>query len=470
MDHNFSDKLRVFGRTSISWLNGGDAGSALQPFFYPESNHRYSVSVGLTWSLTPATIVELFGGWVRTAQLDPQAVPTDTKQLGFSPAYDAAMPVPNLAPGLNVASYETILGRGTRWDNEGPWSFNSNVTHIFGRHNLKAGFQTDIYQANSGGVNPPVLNFTGGFTQGPNPTTTGANIGSGLADLLLGTFASGSFSSPTNAARTRKYYGLYVQEDYRVTSRLSLNLGLRWDGWQRVTDRFNGQNIGWAYNTPNPVQGPAAANYALQPIPELSVGQFSSAMTGGYLFADPDHRAAGASQLNNWSPRFGFAYRVTDKTVLRGGYGLFKSFLYWGAASSTGFTATTDAVGTIDGITPYNLLNNPFPLGVTQPSGASLGLLTSVGSSATFTDQNLTPQTMTRWNFGIQRQLSGNMVVEAQYVGSTFFNTTVGNVSAISGTGDPNSLALHNISNQIFTTLGPTGRLNQTVPNPFFGV
>jgi hypothetical protein len=144
--------------------------------------------------------------------------------------------------------------------------------------------------------------------------------------------------------------------------------------------------------------------------------------------------------------------------------------LYWGASSSTGFSASTDAVGTIDGINPYNLLNNPFPLGVTQPSGASLGLLTAVGSSATFTDQNLSPQTMTRWNFGIQRQVSANTVVEAQYVGSTFFNTTIGDVSAISGTGDPNRLSLHNVSNEIYTTLGPTGRLNQTAPNPFFGV
>lgn len=467
VDHNISERNRLFSR--FSWTRLNDQVVIGIDEFAPEVDIYLNGVVGFTSNLTPTTVLEVFGGWMNSRLTNPAAFQTDLAALGFDPSFVRMLNLKNAVPGFHISGAGDLFTSNGRWDNEGPWSFNANLRQMRGRHSLKYGFQNETYVPNFGNLGGNGdYNFNGTFTQGPNPFTTGSNIGYGLADFLLGTFSKGTLNSPDNAANTERYYAGYFQDDYRVTPKLSLNLGLRWDAWTGSTERYNRLNAGWAYNTSNPVQAAATANYALNPIPELSVAQFSSAITGGLLFVTPSNRNSMPAHWNNFSPRFGVAYRLGQRTVLRGGYGLFKSFSAWGNGGRTGFSTSSDAVATIDGVTPFNVISNPYPTGFAQPTGSSLRMLTQVGGSVSPQNQFSLPQPMVRWNLGFQRQLSANTMVEVVYVGTTWQKATIAN--AIPGNGIPTSLTGNFISNQLFTTLGPTGRLNQTVPNPFFGV
>ncbi|PYV07441.1 MAG: hypothetical protein DMG07_28910, partial [Acidobacteria bacterium] len=303
VDHHISDRNRLFARYSMTRLNDQVYIGLNQ--LAPEINIYASASLGLTSNLSPNLVLEVFGGWMTSRLKDQPPLQTDLAALGFASSFVKLLNLKDAVPEFSISSgMNSILGANGRWDNEGPWSFNANLFHMRGRQSLKYGFQTEIYQTNFGNLGGNGrYTFNGSFTRGPDPFTTGANIGYGFADFLLGTLSSGSLDSPDNAANTRRYYALYFQDDYRVTPRLSLNLGLRWDGWKGATERYNRINRGWAFDAPNPIRDAATANYALNPIPELSVDQFSRAIVGGLLFADPSHRESLPPHWNNFSPR-----------------------------------------------------------------------------------------------------------------------------------------------------------------------
>ncbi len=321
-----------------------------------------------------------------------------------------------------------------------------------------------------GRINNMSFSFDQGMTQGPDPTAVASNIGDGIASFLLGTMtgtAGGSVASPKSAATIAPYYGIYGQDTFRASSKLTLNAGLRWEVWQPGTERYNRLNAGFAYNTPNPIQGAAQSAYAQHPIAALPTSQFS--VPGGLLFADPSNRRWGNTFLNNFAPRVGFDYRVNDRTVVRGGFGTFYNMFWAGFASQSGFAATTSVISSLDGITPYSLFNNPLPDGLIPPTGSSLGLSTLLGSTASFYDRNSRPSGNSRWSLGAQRQITSNTSLEVDYVGGVGIHIPAGG----SGNGytapgeNENALSLDYLPPQ-YLSLG--SQLLNTVPNPFFGL
>jgi hypothetical protein len=230
---------------------------------------------------------------------------------------------------------------------------------------------------------------------------------------------------------------------------LTLNLGIRYDLDTPRTERYNRMS----YLDPT-VKSP------------LHVPEFPN-LKGGLGFVDSSNRHNYGWAKNNWGPRFGFAYKLREKTVMRGGYGLFYSVPLSAAAGtggggSDGFSAVTPLMSSYqnDGATPWARLSNPWPGGVDFPTGSSLGAMTMVGNGVWDPVRYLTsmPYEQT-WNFWFQQELPGQILVDANYVGKKATHLYFG------GAGEYNHLGPEIES----YSLDQITALNELVPNPFYG-
>ncbi len=450
-------KNQGFPGTPTPWDIGGKGVGEL------EGNNRAQTSVGLSDAITlsPTMVITAQAGFTRWTQQGTHP-PFDQTTLGFPKALVATMQQ-DIFPRINVEdSYYIGASEGRWYEHTNTYSFNAGVTKIAGSHNMKWGFQGQVKQNNAVPANAPggTYSFTRGFTQ-PNPFTPGSNLGNGIASFLLGYPASGSIDLRAATAPQAPFYGWYFQDDYKVTSKLTLNLGLRYELLLGTTERYNQSVLGFDPNVSNPIESAAKAAYALNPIPELPVSDFK--VRGGLFFATPDNRGNVVVDKRSWGPRIGLAYRVLPKTVLRTGFGVFYSVWWQPFVRATGFASNTQMVTSLDGgLTPADTLSNPFPNGQTPPTGASLGLKTLLGQSLAGTyDYWRKNQRNFRWSFGFQQELTNEVMVEINYVGQR------GTRLPLSSSTSDNERDIDPMD-QKYYTLGT--RLNAKVPNPFKGL
>jgi hypothetical protein len=237
------------------------------------------------------------------------------------------------------------------------------------------------------------------------------------------------------------YYGGFLQDDWKVTPKLTLNLGLRYEYESPRTERYN-QLDTFNYNIASPLQAPGL--------------NLKGALT--FVGVNGASRFQGNPDRNNVSPRLGFAYRLDSNTVLRGGGGIFYASTQGvgtGSAGfgSTGFTAQSTQVTSLDGVTPATFLNNPFPNGLSQPTGSKLGPATALGQAITYSELGDVVPYSEQWNFNIQRIMPGAVLLEAGYAGSH-------------GLKLPVNLLLNQLPDSALA-LGTA--LQAQVPNPFYG-
>ncbi len=305
---------------------------------------------------------------------------------------------------------------------------------------FRGNFLNNTYPAGNYSFNPSQ-------TGGPRADTPAAGSGFAMASFLLGVVNGGSVETDSAVSVQNLYGGVFVHDDFRVTSRLTLNLGLRWEYQTPVTERYNRTTRGFAYNTPSPLQVPG----------------FN--LTGGLLYAGVNGQPRGLynPDYNNWGPRIGLAYSLNSRTVIRAGYSL--SYIpVVGAVSATGYSNTTSMVATQNGgITPYNVLSNPFPTGQLPFIGNSQGLATLIGQNITFVNPSDRTPKFHNWHFDLQREIAARTVVTASYVGSRAYDL-------FAQTNDFVSAINQNVNqfNPQYLSLGTA--LLATVPNPFYGI
>jgi len=247
-----------------------------------------------------------------------------------------------------------------------------------------------------------------------------------------------------------------------MSPRLTFNLGLRWDYESGVIDARNRLVRGFAFDQLNPLAG------AVGSAPGAADCPGCSNLKGGLLFAGINGipRALFNPDRNNIQPRAGLAYAVNEKTVLRGGYGLYYSFRSQ-LGSQTGFFVTTPYIaGDLNGRVGVpelgvNTFSSPFPNGALQAPGATLGLLTQVGRGVSFDDPGFELPHIHQYNVTVSREITRNLMVEASYVGSQtrgLATMTLGNdgknINAISAADLAKGAAY----------------LQAQVPNPFAGL
>jgi len=452
---------QVFGRFSqnrylVGQPNAYDVGGF-------EGNRRIQSSVGLgdTYAISPSLVVTAHAGYSRWTQvgIHPNF---DLAGVGFPVSLISQMQQTIFPQFLNQDLMTAGATEGNWFEHTNTFSFQTGVNKIAGGHNMKFGFQMQVKQNNSVGAARPSgqYNFTRAFTQGPDPNRTGANVGNGIASLLLGTPASGILDLRAFNAPQAPYYGWYFQDDFKVTQKLTLNLGLRYEVTLGATERYNRATFGFDRETPNPIEQQARANYARSPIPELAAQDFR--MTGGILFVSPEQRRNAVTDRDNWAPRVGLAYRLFPRTVLRAGVGIFYSFWWQPFVNTTGFASQSAMVSTLDGgRTPADLLRNPFPQGLVQPPGSAPGLRSLLGQSVTTYDQFRRAIYNTRWSFGLQQELGHGTMIEVNYVGQR------GSDLPVSTSTNEDTRAITFLPER-FLALGP--RLQDPAPNPFLGL
>ena len=343
-------------------------------------------------------------------------------QLGF-PSYIAAASPRIILPQLNFSQgFNQITS-----DTDGNTPFDifqifGDVVKIKGNHSIKMGADVrELRESNIGyGNSQGTYTFSTNWTRGPLDNSTGAPLGQDWASFMLGLPTSGGFD--INAFRTdqSKYMAVFIQDDWRVRSNLTLNLGLRFEHEFPTTERFNRSVNGFNATVASPIAAAAIAAYAANPIPQIPASQFR--VPGGLTYADSSHPDIYQTASHIFSPRIGFAWTPSGtggKTVIRGGTGVFVFPLGATGVNQPGYSQTTSVVPSLDSfLTPHATLSNPFPDGIQQPTGSSLGLATFLGKGLTYYNPNVQNGYSYRWEFGIQRELPSGVVLEAAYVGN----------------------------------------------------
>ncbi|MGQ9917498.1 MAG: TonB-dependent receptor domain-containing protein [Bryobacteraceae bacterium] len=273
----------------------------------------------------------------------------------------------------------------------------------------------------------PDLSFSNAWARGPLDNSPAPPVGAEFIALLAG-IPGGSLSRTGTYAEQDIYTALYFQDDWKLTRKLTLNLGLRAEHESPITERFNRSVTQFDDTSPNPIEAAAAVNYAKAPIPELPLQNFR--VLGGVTFAGVggNPREYWRGQGIQWSPRFGLAYQWTAATVFRAGYGIFYAPMGVLRTNSilSGFSRSTPIVATNDsGLTWIADLANPLPGGLLPVLGASDGLKTTLGQGTTFFPLARKMPPTHRYSFGFQRQLPGGIMVEASYVGSRSYRLPV---------------------------------------------
>lgn len=478
VDQVMGDKQRLFGR--ISWY---DRDSNYNNYFGNLATGNWfqfvsrSAVLDDVITLTPTWVLNVRYGYnrfIRATFPNPEAVGFDISTLGFPKAYADAIPTSvRQFPRIDIAGYQGT-GIGGEWRPNDLHSFNASAQNMRGKHFLKFGTEFRSYRETRRlQANDQVgrFNFDTTWTRGPLDNSPGApgSYGQSYAAFLLGlpSASNSYFAWQADYAEQSTSWGFFVHDDWKVTPRLSLNLGIRYEFETGLTERYNRTVKGFDTSYVQPFEAQAQANYAKNPTPEVPAGQFFT--RGGLTFAGLGglDRAAFNTPKDNIMPRIGFSYMLGSKgkTVLRGGYGIFYGFLGQrrGDVIQTGFSQNTVFVPTLNnGLTFAGTLSNPFPNGLLQPKGAADGPQTYVGQSVSFFHQDTLNSYMQRWQLGLQHELSGGWLIEGSYVGNRGTHIEIGQAL--------NFTPLEYLSTSPFRDQATIDYLSRNVPNPLAGL
>ncbi len=473
VDHNLSQMQRLFVRTS--WY---DRNSNYNNYFDNIATGEYflfssrAAVIDDVITLNPTTVLNVRYGYnrfIRGTNANPGQRGFDLTSLGFPASYNNLIDEGTRRfPRFDISGYQGT-GIGGEYRPNDTHNINASIQKAVGTHSLKGGMEfrayreTDIFFGNN---QTGQFNFDSTWTRGPldNAPNAPGQLGQSVAAMLLGLPSASSFAAvPASYAEQSLSWGFYVHDDWKVNNRLTLNMGLRWEFENALTERFNRSVSGFDFGAVQPFEAAARANYAANPTPEVPASAFQT--RGGLQFAGIDGRSRSLynTPKRNLMPRFGFAYKMTDKTIVRGGYGIFFGFLGQrrGDVIQSGFSRNTPFVPTLDNVTFINTLSNPFPNGFLTPLGASQGAQTFVGQSITFFNQNPVAPYMQRWQLGIQRELGSGYVFDIGYVGNRGTNIEI--------TQNLNVTPQRYLSKSLTRDQATINYLSTNLPNPFRG-
>jgi trimeric autotransporter adhesin len=415
------------------------------PGSYSYTYHRQvdAVQANSTWVLNPTTVVTARYGNNRFPNLIAEVSQGfDPATLGFPASYTSQLQA-NFFPTIFPRNFSQLGQNTDSLDNWKSQIVNGTLAKTKGHHNLTFGSEYRRIRMNFQDYSnaPGTYTFSGAFTQS-SPNATGDGTGSDLADLLLGYPISGEVDLTTLLKTYFDYFALFAQDDWRVSPRLTLNLGLRYEAETGLKENNNQLAVGFDRSAPSTLGNGVKVE-------------------GGILFAgvNGNQRDIGDLSRLKFAPRLGASYQLRATTVLRGGYGILYAPLRYDPIGSLapGYTAANSYLASFDNNqTSSGSLNNPFPSGLQKPAGNSAGLLTGIGNSVTTYDQNYHAPRVQQFSVGVEQQLPGQIAVDASYIGSRSINL---NPSPTSSTPvNYNQLNPSNFS------LG--GSLSDQVPNP----
>lgn len=467
IDHTFSDRQRIFGRAVVSKRVDG-------PYrdWAPDAsgNNLYYKNRGAALdyinNLTPQTVLNLRYGYTRfVSQHVLETLGFDITSLGLPDSLRDSIDSRGwIFPRISPAGYSGLMTEQLDGNFSDIHTFYGSVSRTMGSHFLRVGADFRSYLVNNYALGASNGNYTfGSYLSGPLDNSPAPPRGTGIAGLLLGIPDGGGVDVNDSYAARSHFGSVFLQDDWKVTRKLTVNLGLRYEYDGPIAERFNRSVRSFDFAAASPIEPAAVANYARSPIDEIPASQFR--VKGGLTFAGVNGQPAELWQAprRNLMPRIGFAYMLGSQTVLRAGYGVF--FDQIGIVSQSpiqiGYSLTTALVPSLDnGVTFRATLANPFPDGLQKPVGARDGLATFLGRGVSFFVPNPRTPYNQRWSFGFQRQFLSNFVLDMNYVGSR-------------GTALQISRQLDSVPNEYLSKLrvrdqATIDHLSQNVANPFY--
>lgn len=437
VDQDWNNSQRSFVTVRWSHLN-----EFLDDFFHNAATGNYqqriAENVGLdhVWTLSPSKILDLRFAVNRFEQPNyDQGSGFNPTQLGFPAGYAAQLQKPSF-PHIKGIAGDFGTGQAGTYQNNTYYTWSGALTHVHGNHTMRYGAEYWVLQEADGSIGPQgEFDFTnaGIWTRQNTTVSGGTGVGSTFGSFLLGLPSGGTVPTNANGFYSQRYAGLFFQDDWRVTRKLTLNLGLRWDYERPVTERFNRMTSNFDPTVLNPISGAAQANYAqiLANNPNNAAVQMLAKLVpasqfrvpGAQLFAGVggQPRTFSNADLHEWQPRIGFAYQIARNTVIRGGFGRFTQASFE-KGGQNGFSLSTPLIATQDNnFTPYDTLSRPFQSGIRSPTGSSLGALTNLGQGVSWNNQD--PGRAYSWEYSlhIQQQFK-SWLFEAGYSHNKTYN------------------------------------------------
>jgi hypothetical protein len=489
IDHRYTDNNRAFvrfthsGRTNIEKSWTGEV-NGIHPTGRSWDRAHAALAYDHVYTVTPSLVLNLRGG--VSFFTDDFAVPSkgkfDMAEFGFTDKTLAQYQATDYFPELAIADYDS-LGRAL----DGPlthttYVFQPSLTKLVANHTVRAGYDLRVYRENAYPSTHSGGRYTFNETYVKGPTQNSADFDrQGFAAFLLG-IGGGSIEREASRATQTMFHSFFIQDDWKVNRKLTLNLGLRYEYEGATTERFNRAVRGFdpTVQTSPTIQSAVFDNLrthmpgykkdqnnpnnpASKPIP-LDVVQMiqTVGLKGGILFADENNRELWKPEKNKFLPRLGAAYAINDKTVIRAGLAFVAGSAMLGLRQ-VGFSQTTNIITTTDtGLTFFDL-SNPFPFGIADPTGRGDGFATSIGNGLgdlIIPDARKSSR-IQKWNIGIQRELWNKVMLEVNYVGTRLRNLPVGR--------NINLFPASELSTSLFRDATVIGRLDATYTNPFKG-
>ena len=437
-------------------------------FLFRKNN---AVTVDHVYSLTNSTLLNLRGGWSRFEEpnIRQHEGVFDPASLGFSPTTAGYFGGAKYMPRFDFDSLTDFGDNIAATTTHSIYSFQPTLTLAAGNHSLRAGYDARLYRefGSEPGRAAGQYDFRSNYTR--ERENSGALFGQDVASFLLGIPTGGSLDINAQRLNDTWYHGVFIQDDWKITDRLTLNLGLRYEYEAPTTDSGNRNVRGFDRTAAVGIDAAARAAYAASPIAEIPVSQF--AVRGGLQFASDSNPGFYDADTNNIQPRAGFAYALSDKTVVRGGVGIYAVPNIIFGNFQPGYSSSQPIVPTLDnGLTFRANLVSPFPDGVAAPVGAADGANTFLGRTL----ERVVPiefnhgQNM-RYIVSVQRELPGQWLFEAAYAGSRGWDLTTG------GGGQAGEIELNGVPAQYLSTSRVRDQatinfLTAQVPNPFRGL
>ncbi len=452
IDYAPGEKQRMFGRFSFDHLffsNANFYDNMYDSLYYQNITNGWNVLLAYDYALTPRSVLQLRYSFTRHFEDqtgDPRQDNVDITTLGF-PQSLADEVLYKTLPVMNFGNFTSPIGGTNNWDTFIFASENSDVgatyTTVLGKHDLATGVEYQKKFMNIGQPPFPAGQYV--FDSTATSSTAFADDGSDFASFLLGMgqapgYESYNFTKDVFAAEASPYWALFVQDNFHITPKFTLNLGLRWDIFGGRTERHDRQE----YFDPN-------ISYTVNGV----------SLKGGEQFVSSGHRSPFDTNYGNFGPRASFAWQPIQKLVVRGGAGI-----YYGPSTQmvANPSLNSDGFGTIstwnptqyndNGNTIFNSsttcsnpgdvtgcysLSNPFPDGVVQPTGSSLGPATNLGGTLSTVLHSQPTVGTYNFNFGLEYEFPHQTILSAAYVGSRGLHLPLGNV-------DLNQLSLQTIA------------------------